>query len=111
MFGRTTFSERPELVREWMGHFASVDLASIGTTLGALMRRDSVVDAIAGVDVPTLVVVGAEDRSLPPRLSGQIAERMPNASLVEIDGAGHLSALEQPEAVTDAMLGFLERLP
>jgi pimeloyl-ACP methyl ester carboxylesterase len=107
MFGKTTTREQPDLVREWGERFASVHLPSIGTTLGALVRRDSVIDRLGEIEVPALVVVGEEDRSLPPPCSEEIAAALPNAKLVRIPMAGHLSALEQPEPVTSAILDFL----
>ena len=107
MFGETTRRENPNLVAEWGRHFEAVHLPSISTTLGALIRRDSVLDRLRDVEIPALVIVGDEDVSLPPPYSEEIAAAIPQASLKIIHEAGHLSALEQPEAVTEAMLGFL----
>ncbi len=107
MFGKTTFRENPGLVDEWAEKFTSVHLPSISATLGALVRRDSVLDRLREVAMPALVIVGDEDRTLPPSVSRQMVEVLPNASLTVIPGSGHLSALEQPQAVTEAMLGFL----
>ncbi len=108
MFGETTRKRNPELVTAWRDRFASVDVRSMLFGLGALVRRDSVVDGLRSVQIPSLVIVGDEDASLPPPLSREIADALPNASLVVIREAGHLSALEQPEAVTEAMLRFLD---
>jgi len=110
MFGITTRKRNPELVTVWRERFASVDVPSILLGLGALVRRDSVVDGLRSVEVPALVIVGDEDASLPPALSREIADALPNASLEIITGSGHLSALEQPDAVTNAMLAFLDSL-
>jgi pimeloyl-ACP methyl ester carboxylesterase len=57
--------------------------------------------------VPVLVLVGEEGRSLPLPLSRRIHERLPHSSFELIPKAGHLSVLEQPQPVTDAILGFL----
>jgi pimeloyl-ACP methyl ester carboxylesterase len=62
---------------------------------------------LSEVRCPSLVIVGEEDASLPPHLSREISDALPNASLVVIPKVGHLSALEEPEAVTEVMLGFL----
>ena len=56
----------------------------------------------------TLVIVGDEDASLPVPCSREIAAAIPGASLVIVPGSGHLSSLEQPDAVTDAMMAFLD---
>ena len=60
--------------------------------------------------MPALVLTGEEDKAIPSALTAEIAARLPDAALVRIPGAGHLSTLEQPEAVTEAMLGFMDRL-
>jgi pimeloyl-ACP methyl ester carboxylesterase len=110
MFGKTTRKQNPELVTAWRERFASTDVPSMLLGLGALVRRDSVVDELRSVEAPSLVIVGDEDASLPPPLSREIADALPNASLVVIPEAGHLSALEKPDAVTEAMLEFLDSM-
>ncbi len=107
MFGATTRRERPGLVAEWSERFALADLASALSMLGALNRRDDLLPALGGIGVPALVLVGSEDRSLPPERSRRLARALPRARLVEIPGSGHLSSLEQPTAVTTAMMDFL----
>jgi len=110
MFGKTTRERNTKLVTAWRERFASTDVPSMLLGLGALVRRDSVVDKLRSVEASSLVIVGDEDASLPPPLSREIADALPNASLVVIPEAGHLSALEKPEAVTEAMLQFLDSL-
>ncbi len=109
MFGSTTCRENRQLVEEWKSRFATADLESMRRFMAMLMHRDSVVSRLGEIQIPALVIVGAEDRALPPPLSRQIAAGLPDSSLVEIPRAGHLCTLEQPEAVTVAMLDFLER--
>ena len=109
MFGPTTCRENRQLVEEWRARFAAVDAESMRRFLAMLMRRDSVVSRLGEIQIPALVIVGAEDRALPPPLSRRIAAGLPDSSLVEIPRVGHLCTLEQPEAVTTAMLDFLER--
>ncbi|HJO02497.1 MAG TPA: alpha/beta fold hydrolase [Acidobacteriota bacterium] len=110
MFGRTTLREAPELVREWSERFAGVHMPSVLAGLDALVRRDTVVDRLEEIIHPAVVIVGEEDRSLPPALSREIVEGLPNAELVTIPGAGHLSALEQPAVVTATIARFLAEL-
>jgi 3-oxoadipate enol-lactonase len=59
------------------------------------------------IAVPTHIVVGDEDRLTPPEMSRQMAERIPGARLTVIEGAGHLSNIEQPEKFNRAVLAFL----
>jgi pimeloyl-ACP methyl ester carboxylesterase len=58
--------------------------------------------------VPTLVIVGEHDVLTPPEDSHRIAEGVPNARLVSIDQAGHMSNLENPDAFNAALLEFLK---
>jgi 3-oxoadipate enol-lactonase len=53
-------------------------------------------DRAAAIDVPTLVLCGAEDRITPPSLSAELVELIPGSRYAEIQGAGHLSNLEKP---------------
>src|SRR6516162_6117520 len=59
------------------------------------------------IAVPAHIVVGDEDRLTPPEMSRQMAARIPGARLTVIEGAGHLSNIEQPEKFNGAVLGFL----
>ena len=110
MFGSTTRRENPDLVDEWRERFAAVHVSSISLAAGALIRRDSVVEILGGVRIPTAVIVGSEDDTLPEAYSKEIVRSLPEASLEVIPKSGHLSSLEQPEAVTRAMLEFLDGL-
>ncbi len=51
--------------------------------------------------------MGDEDRLTPPDMSRQMAARVPNARLTLIEGAGHVSNIEQPEKFNRAVLAFL----
>jgi len=61
---------------------------------------------LPGINRPTLLIVGTKDATL----AGikQIKEAVPGAALVELDGAGHLSNLEQPAAFTRAIRDFIK---
>jgi len=59
------------------------------------------------ITAPTHVVVGDEDRLTPAAMSREMAARIPGARLTLIEGAGHLSNIEQPARFNRAVLGFL----
>lgn len=64
-------------------------------------------EALATLTMPSLVIVGDQDRITPPKLSQRLADGLPNAELVTIAGAGHLANQEQPAAFNDAVAAFL----
>lgn len=70
-------------------------------------------DKLAALDVlqsvQTLVLVGGKDRITPPEHSELIADVVPGAELVVLDGAGHMVQLEQPEATTRHLRALLGR--
>lgn len=107
-FCRHTRKTNPNLVDEWKEKFLSVPLATVLNTAVALRNRDSVVDQLGEIEVPALVVVGEADDPTPPACAREIAGALPNASLLEVEKAGHLSNLEQPATVTSAMLSYLD---
>ncbi|MCZ7684259.1 MAG: alpha/beta hydrolase [Sandaracinaceae bacterium] len=89
-----------------------MDRESVGHCTDAVIFSIAETSAIgwAEIRVPTLVVVGAEDVPTPISRSRDIADRIPGATLVTIPGAGHLSALDQPERVTEELLRFFGRV-
>lgn len=75
----------------------------------AIMARPDSRPLLPGVEIPTLVLVGEADAITPPDVAREMAEMIEWASLVVVPGAGHLSTLEQPELVTQALRMWLER--
>lgn len=61
------------------------------------------------IQVPTLVLVGDEDKMTPERFAEELAGGIPGAALEVIPGAGHMLPLEKPEEVQERVRGFLER--
>jgi pimeloyl-ACP methyl ester carboxylesterase len=59
--------------------------------------------------VPTLVLVGDDDRLTPPEQAREMAGLIAEAELVEVPGCGHLSTLERREAVNAALEAWLAR--
>jgi pimeloyl-ACP methyl ester carboxylesterase len=70
-----------------------------------LHRRDALAD-LHELEMPALVMTGAEDIPRPPREGRQMAEAL-GCRFVELPGAGHISTLEAPEAVAEHLLAFL----
>ena len=70
-------------------------------------RRDSR-PMLGSIRCPALVLVGADDEITPPERAAEIAAGIAGAHLVTIPQSGHVSALEQPEEVTRALLEWLQ---
>lgn len=62
------------------------------------------------MQLPTLVICGTEDRLTPLKYGRFMAEQLPDARMVIIEGAGHMVMLEQPAAVATAVEEFANEL-
>ena len=62
---------------------------------------------LAGIDVPVVMLVGEEDAMTPPADAEAMAAAVDGARLVRVAGAGHLSPLERPDEVAEALVAFL----
>ena len=91
-------------VRRWIADQAPAAIAA--ASLGMAERPDSTPD-LATIDVPTLVLTSTEDRLIAPEISAEMAGLIPQGSLETIEGVGHLSNLEAPEAFDAALLEHL----
>jgi len=109
--GATTRARRPEVVDRLRRMILATDPDGAVAALHAMRdRADSTAD-LAGIDVPTAVVVGEEDELTPVAVARDLADRIPGASFRAIAGAGHVTALETPDEVSRALAAFLEELP
>jgi pimeloyl-ACP methyl ester carboxylesterase len=74
----------------------------------AIIGRVDSRPGLGAIGCPTLVLVGDSDRLTPPELSAEIAAGIPGAHLVVVAGSGHLTPLDQPERVTEALVEWLQ---
>ena len=56
---------------------------------------------------PTLFLLGVEDRMTPPVKAGPLAKAIAGSAITLLPGVGHMMMSEAPDAVIDALLGFL----
>lgn len=69
-----------------------------------------VIESLARIRVPTLIVVGADDHAFLPA-ADMMAARIPGAEKHVIPGAGHASNLDQTARFNELLLDFLGKLP
>ncbi|HEX4234090.1 MAG TPA: alpha/beta fold hydrolase [Caldimonas sp.] len=112
----------PELPGRWLlpAHAARADLVALlramASSVGAngqrnqqraMLGRPDSHDDLARVRVPTLVVCGEEDPVTPVADHAAIAACIPGARFERIADCGHLSTIEQPEAVSRILVDWL----
>jgi pimeloyl-ACP methyl ester carboxylesterase len=74
----------------------------------AVMARRDQRDFVRTIALPTLVLVGAEDRVTPPELSEELARLILDAWLERLPECGHMAPLEQPQRVAAALRSLLQ---
>jgi pimeloyl-ACP methyl ester carboxylesterase len=114
LLGATTRESRPDVVttvRRWIGAQPAAGVAWAQRAMAA--RPDSLAD-IAAFGGPVLVLYGAQDTISPAADAAAMADAARSGgsatTVVEIPAAGHLTAVEDPDAVTHALSGWLATL-
>jgi pimeloyl-ACP methyl ester carboxylesterase len=102
-----TFNGRPDVVQQVRDAAAGATLEGVTGALRAMAERPSSVQDLPRIAVPALVIVGREDAVTPPADAETMSSSIPGAQLVVIPGAGHMTPIEQPEAVTAAIRDWL----
>jgi 3-oxoadipate enol-lactonase len=82
-------------------------LSTIRSALEALADRPDMTEPMRQVRAPTLLVVGAEDAITPPSCLQEAEAIIPNARLLIVPHAGHMTPMEAPEVFNAAVLEFL----
>ena len=111
LLGRSTQQTQPNIVEQLKAMIGRTPVSGIVGALGAMRDRPDSTPLLPTIDVPTLVVVGAEDELMPPTAARDMAAAIPSAAMRTIAGAGHLAPLEAPTAVTRVIAEFLEAVP
>lgn len=108
IFHPETVRDRPEVVRHYdenkrLFPHSREEL----DRRGAGMARFDASGRLPGLKVPALVIHGSHDRLVPTANARLVAERIPGAELVIVEGAGHHFYSERPEESAEAILAFL----
>jgi 3-oxoadipate enol-lactonase len=110
MIGRTTLERQPELVESVRHLMASVPPEGAIGALRAMAERPDSTPMLGSIDVPTLVVGGAEDGITPPSVLRAMAGEIPRSRVEIVEQAGHVSPLERPAAFNHVVGEFLGAL-
>ncbi|WP_288253739.1 alpha/beta fold hydrolase [uncultured Hydrogenophaga sp.] len=77
----------------------------------AAFRNLDLFEELPRIDVPTLFLVGENDPASTPEIMRGMHERVPRSIFNIVRDAAHLPSLEQPEAVSRALLSFFDSIP
>jgi pimeloyl-ACP methyl ester carboxylesterase len=110
MFGQRFLNDpaRSAERAEWRKRASANHRVGIARATEGVIARRGVTDEIGAISLPTLIIVGDQDVATVPEKARRIHELIAGSRLVVIPGAGHTSSIEEPEAVTAAIEGFLD---
>lgn len=99
---------RNGLIRELLSN----DTTGMRRAVNAVITRKPLAsEEMAKIELPTLVISGAEDTAVVPARSIRTAALIRGSKFVNIPRAGHSSSIEEPEAVNQALRAFWDSLP
>lgn len=88
----------------------SASPAGVEAALRAMAERDDATPLLPRLTVPVLIACGSEDTVTPPSDAARMKNAIPEADLVLIEGAAHLSNVERPAEFNEAATAFLRRI-
>lgn len=103
LFAETTRSTKPAIVQATDNVMRGTEPAAISAALLGMASRVDFTSTLTSIDLPTLIVCGEHDAITPLAEMKTIAAAIPGATMCVVEGAGHMSPLEMPEVVNDAI--------
>jgi 3-oxoadipate enol-lactonase len=83
---------------------------AVWRAMDGVIHRRSVEGELHRITTPTLILVGEEDAVTLPEMADRLHERISGSRLLRLPHGGHMSNLEQPEAVNAAISSFLDEV-
>ena len=108
--GFLTDPAKADVRKEWRQHFVNNDRAGVTRAVTGVISREGVHKSLGDVSVPTLILVGENDMTTTPAKSERMHDCISNSRMVTIPKSGHMSPIEEPEAVNAAINDFLGSL-
>ncbi|MDX2229421.1 MAG: alpha/beta fold hydrolase [Leptolyngbyaceae cyanobacterium bins.349] len=80
---------------------------AINAAFGGFLRTYDVRQQLPNITAPTLIIAGRHDWICPSEFSEEMARLIPNADLRIFENSGHAVRADEPEALLDAIAGFI----
>jgi 3-oxoadipate enol-lactonase len=99
--------DSPYLTKRLMDMIESTDRQGIAASQRGMAERIDYSNRLTEIRIPTLLIVGNEDRLTPLDVMESMSSQLPNAEYYEVPNAGHMAPMEDPIFVNQAMEAFL----
>jgi len=111
-FVRTVQDRLPRMREGFHGRWKDKIHALVRLTLAQdpfFARLEANHAAYQAIRTPTLLLAGAEDRTIPPWVQRKIASILPNARFVEVPDSGHVVYIEKPDFFFESLKRLARR--
>ncbi len=112
MFSERFLSDpaKAKIRAEWRQHFLNNDRVGVTRAVAGVISREGIYDSLGKIELATLILAGENDTATPPARSERMKARIHHSKLVTIPHTGHMSPVEEPEAVNAELVAFLAGL-
>lgn len=109
LFAARTYRERPEFVAAMRRDMERTTPQGCIASIIAMRDRSDQTAHLAAIDVPALIIHGADDTRTPRCYAEALRDGLPDAELHIVPDAGHLLNLEQPDQLNILLRAFVDR--
>ena len=107
-FGERSFRDRPELATAMYRTLAGWPPEGLSrVSMAVTVQRDDITSKLSSIRAPAIVIHGEDDKAIAMDRAREIATKISGAKLVAIPFAGHLSTVEEPKRVNEALVPFV----
>jgi len=110
MLAQSTTHQRPQVAEKLRQIMRDQPVDTVCAAIGAMRDREDFTPLLASIRTPTLVMVGEYDVITPPEVAQRMRDGLPRSWIARVEGAGHISTMEQPERVNAAILKMLDEI-
>jgi pimeloyl-ACP methyl ester carboxylesterase len=108
IFAEKTFKKNPDAVAKIRKIIENNSPTAICGTLLALAARTDTTESLKNIDIPTLILVGEEDKLTTPENARSMQKLIKNSEIHVLKGAAHMSNLENEEEFNNYLMKFLK---
>ncbi|HVZ80891.1 MAG TPA: alpha/beta hydrolase [bacterium] len=107
LLGKTTLAQGDRITGRLAQWIRVTRPEAVAGAQRAMAQRRDQTEFLTSLQVPTLILAGAEDTLIPPAEAHRMKELIPNSQLVTIEKAGHLLPLEAPRIFQSSIESFV----
>ncbi len=110
LFSKHSLSDKADAVLSIKKTILQTPVESIVNTLKALADREETCSSLQQINIPVLILVGESDTITPPEAAKKMNALITGSTFKEIELAGHVSNLENPESFNSHIKNFLSAI-